>query len=100
MFQENEVIKNGLGNPKCTQALQLMLSDPKEAKKQFEGDSEVELFMSEFGKVMSSHFNQLGATQEKQKLGSKTPQSILECERPVDTSTMGVLHAEAVVRER
>lgn len=102
VFQENEVIKNGLGNQKCTQALQLMLSDPKEAKKRFEGDSEVELFMSEFGKVMSSHFDQLGATQEnqKQKLESKTPQSILECERPIGTSTMGVLHAEAVVRER
>lgn len=102
VFQENEVIKNGLGNQKCTQALQLMLSDPKEAKKRFEGDSEVELFMSVFGKVMSSHFDQLGATQENQKKnpGSKTPQSILECERPIDTSTMGVLHAEAVVRER
>ena len=96
------MIKNGLGNQKCTQALQLLLSDPQEAKKLFEGDSEVELFMSEFGKVMSSHFDQLGATQEnqKQKLGPKTPQSITEYERSVDTSTMGVLHAEAVVRER
>ena len=102
VFQENEVIRNGLGNQKCTQALQLMQSDPKEAKKRFQGDPEVDLFMSEFGRVMSSHFDQLGATQErnKQNLGSKTPQSAVEGVATINSSSMGVLQAEAVERDR
>lgn len=102
MFQENEIIRNGLGNHKCSTALQLMQSDPKEAKKRFEGDLEVELFMSEFGKVMSSHFSQLSADQERnnQNHTSKTPQSTLGSEPSINTSSMGILQAEAVERDR
>jgi hypothetical protein len=36
VFTENSIIKNGLSNPKCSAALQMMQSDPKEAKKRFE----------------------------------------------------------------
>jgi hypothetical protein len=102
VFQENEIIRKGLGNHKFSQALQLMQSDPKEAKKRFEGDPEVELFMSEFGKVMSSHFSQLGADQElnKQNHTSKAPQSTLQSEPSINISSMGVLQAEAVERDR
>jgi hypothetical protein len=70
VFQKNDVIRNGLKNARCTAALQMMQSDPKEAKKRFEGDPEVDLFMKEFGKVMSLHFNELSETQNKEK-GSK-----------------------------
>ena len=96
------MIRNGLGNHKCSQALQLMQTDPKEAKKRFEGDPEVELFMGEFGKVMSSHFSQLGADQERNKQNntSKTPQSTLQSEPSINTSSMGILQAEAVERDR
>ena len=82
--------------------MQLIQTDPKEAKKRFEGDPEVDLFMSEFGKVMSGHFSQLGADQErsKQNQTSKTPQSSLGSEPSIDTSSMGVLQAEAVERDR
>ena len=78
-----------------------MQTDPKEAKKRFEGDPEVELFMGEFGKVMSSHFSQLGADQERNKQNntSKTPQSTLQSEPSINTSSMGILQAEAVERE-
>ena len=79
-----------------------MQSDPKEAKRRFEGDLEVDLFMSEFGKVMSSHFSQLGADQERNKQSntSKTPQSTLQSEPSINTSSMGILQAEAVERDR
>ena len=37
-----------------------MQADPKEAKKRFQNDSEVDKFMKEFGRVMAGHFNSLG----------------------------------------
>lgn len=72
MFQKNDVIRNGLKNARCTAALQMMQSDPKEAKKRFEGDPEVDLFMREFGKVMSLHFNELSETQSKEKVSKES----------------------------
>ena len=39
--------------------MDLMQRNPKEAKKKFESDPEVTLFMCEFGKLMSGHFFKL-----------------------------------------
>lgn len=64
-LQENNIIKAGLGNPRCSAALQQMQANPKEAKKRFQNDPEVDLFMREFGKVMSGHFDSLGKDQSK-----------------------------------
>ena len=44
-FQANVVIRNGLLNPKCVDAMKLLQTDPKAAQKKFQGDAEVELFM-------------------------------------------------------
>lgn len=123
VFQKNEVIRNGLKNARCTAALQMMQSDPKEAKKRFEGDPEVDLFMREFGKVMSVHFNELSETQNEQK-SSKESKGKMTCsssssssrhnntngalisEETVSTAkhnkstSYGVLHEEAIERNR
>jgi hypothetical protein len=68
IFAHNPIISKGLTNPKCQQAMQLMQKDPEEARKRFGGDKEVDIFMREFGKVMSAHFEQLGEEQERAKI--------------------------------
>jgi hypothetical protein len=123
VFQTNDVIRNGLKNARCNAALQMMQSDPKEAKKRFEGDPEVDLFMKEFGKVMSLHFNELSESQNKEKTSKenkeKTTRSSsssssrhdskigkLITEETVSSSkhdkrtSYGVLHEEAIERNR
>ena len=59
-FQSNSIIRNGLLNPKCVSAMQLLQQNPKEAQKKFAGDVEVEQFMIEFSKIMADHFTELG----------------------------------------
>lgn len=70
IFNENLIIKNGLKNPKCSAALQMMQNDSKEAKKHFQGDPDVDLFLREFGRVMSNHFNQLASSNNDESNGS------------------------------
>jgi hypothetical protein len=65
IFQSNEIIANGLRNPKCAAALQLMQQNPAEAQKRFQGDPDIDRFMKEFGKVMASHFDKLGEAQNE-----------------------------------
>lgn len=67
VMQKNPILLAGLQHPKCTAALELMQKDPKEAKKRFGNDPEVDRFLREFGSVMSSHFEALGAKDEKKK---------------------------------
>ena len=62
-FSENRVISQGLTDPRCTDAMQLMQKNPGEAKKKYGGDPKVDLFLREFGKVMSGHFDKLGKEQ-------------------------------------
>lgn len=51
-------------------AIQLMQQNPKEALNKFQSDPEVTMFLQEFGKIMSAHFEALGAQQEKTKNAS------------------------------
>jgi hypothetical protein len=60
-MQANTILSSGLRNPKCMAALQLMQQSPEEAKRKFGNDPDVNAFLMEFGKVMSDHFNSLGA---------------------------------------
>jgi hypothetical protein len=46
-------------------AIQLMQQNPKEAFSKFQSDPEVVTFLQEFGKIMGTHFEALGAQQEK-----------------------------------
>lgn len=97
-FQANPVIRNGLLNPKCVAAMKLLQTDPKAAQKKFQGDVEVELFMKEFGGVMSDHFNALAEEEKKKKAeeekAARTAASIPKVEE------IGVLQYEAEKRHQ
>ena len=45
--------------------MEMMQKNSTEAKKKFQGDPEVDLFLREFGLVMSVHFEKLGKDNEK-----------------------------------
>ena len=98
-------------NPKCMTAMQLMQSDPEAAKKKsvpiryiydsqhanwlfiyyicrFMGDPDVDAFLKEFGRVMSAHFEKLGA-QQSASVSALTKAHVEE---------MGVLQAVAARR--
>jgi hypothetical protein len=120
VFQTNDVIRNGLNNARCTAALQMMQSDPKEAKKRFEGDPEIDLFMKEFGKVMSLHFNELSESQSKEnaskenkektasssssrhdgKIGKLITEETVSSSKHDKRTSYGVLQEEAIERNR
>ena len=76
IFASNPVISKGLMNPKCQQAMQLMQKNPEEARKRFGKDQEVDLFMREFGKVMSSHFEKMGEQQQQQEVNEKVKEQV------------------------
>lgn len=72
-FAANPIIARGLRNPKCQKAMELMQKSPEQAKKQFLGDTEVDEFIKEFGKVMGTHFDKLGDEQEKKAASNLGP---------------------------
>lgn len=84
-----------MSNPKCMAAIELMQKDPKEAKKRFESDPEVTLFMNEFGKVMSEHFFTLSERQGKSDSSNQSSNAIT---KPVQE--IGPLQAAAVKKSR
>ena len=89
LMQSNPIIAAGLQSKKCTIALQLMQQDPAEAKRRFADDPDVGLFLREFGKIMGSHFDQLG---QQQQLPATTPLP------PVQE--IGPLHAEVIKKSK
>lgn len=93
-LHDNPILAHGLNNPKCMAALTLLQSDPAEAKKRFEKDPDVSLFLQEFGRVMSSHFTSLGASQDTQQKQSSTSTAL-----PI-VQEIGPLHAEAINRDK
>mmetsp|Transcript_9478 Transcript_9478/g.9537 ORF Transcript_9478/g.9537 Transcript_9478/m.9537 type:complete len:352 (-) Transcript_9478:26-1081(-) len=92
-FQNNPIIAAGMQNPKCITAMQLMQSNPTEAKYRYEGDKEIEIFLKEFGKLMSMHFERLGAISVQNETDDK--------KRGISSvDEIGPLHAEALRRSR
>jgi len=85
LMMGNEVLARGLRNPRCTAAIELMQRDPKEAQRRFKGDPEVDLFLREFGKVMSAHFESLSQKQQGEQQQQQAPE-------------VGPLHAEVLRR--
>lgn len=73
IFASNPIISRGLRNPRCQKALEMMQKDPEQAKKLFLGDTEVDEFMKEFGKVMGDHFDKLGEEQEQKSASNLGP---------------------------
>ena len=70
-----------------------MQKDPKEAERRYKGDPDVDEFIREFGKIMSGHFNKLGAQQEEEQ---QRKQGGIPNPKPVQE--IGPLHAEALER--
>ena len=93
-LQGNPILSRGLSNPKCMAALTLLQSDPASAKRRFEHDPDVSMFLQEFGRVMADHFNSLGAQTEQQK--SLTAPS---ASAPI-VQEIGPLHAESLSRQK
>jgi hypothetical protein len=93
-LQDNPILSRGLSNPKCMAALQLLQSDPTEAKKRFEKDPDVSLFLQEFGRVMSSHFTSLGASQDTQQSQQSSASTLPAVQE------IGPLHADAINRDK
>eukprot|EP01041_Mallomonas_annulata_P005066 gene5067-10141_t len=116
-FQSNPIISAGLSSPRCVTAMQLMQSDPAEAKRRFENDEVVSVFLREFGRLMSTHFEQLGVEQsqsqqqqqtstmkgDKVSHTSSTPSSSSSLSSSVlsaSPSEMGALQADAIRRAK
>lgn len=72
-LQKNAIISRGLSDPKCVAALKLMQKNPNEAKYRFSGDPEINLFLQEFGKVMSDHFFSLSKKEESVAIAAPSP---------------------------
>lgn len=94
VFQSNKILSAGFRSPKCTAALELLKSNPKEAQKKFSSDQEVSNFLAEFARVMSTHFEELG-----KKEPSSTPQQVPPTPAPA-IQELGPLHAEALRRQK
>lgn len=77
-FQSNPIVARGLNNPKCQAAIQAMQKNPNEAKKKFGDDPEVDLFMREFGKLMSAHFESLGSTSDTSSTKTSSITSLVD----------------------
>merc|ERR1719387_20682 len=51
----------GLSNPDVMEAFSLMQKDPGQAKKKYANNPEVTKFLTEFSKLMATHFEVLGS---------------------------------------
>lgn len=89
-IKESSVLMNGLQSPKCMAALQLMQTNPKECKKKFERDVEVNMFLQEFGRLMGAHFESMAPASSVTNEDRKLP--------PVQE--IGPLHAEAIQKSK
>eukprot|EP01033_Poteriospumella_lacustris_P009712 gene9712-6950_t len=81
MVSTNSVLSQGLKNPRCVAAMELLQRDPKEAQKRYQGDPEVGQFLTEFCKVMSIHFTALGEQQAKASSTEEAPMEESEEEK-------------------
>lgn len=64
VMQSRPDLLKGLSDPKVQQAMQLMQSDPEEAKRRFGNDAEVTNFLKEFSSLMGTHFDILSKSKE------------------------------------
>ncbi len=102
VFKQNPIIARGMSDPRCQAALQLMQTDPKEAQKRFQHDQEVNVFLQEFGKVMSGHFDALGAKEQQQQESQQVPHAAAGVgaatsgggSKILDMDTLGPLHKQ------
>jgi hypothetical protein len=95
VLQQNPILSAGLRDPRCIAAIEVMQKDPKEAMKRFQNDPVVTLFLQEFGRVMSAHFEQL-AKQQAQQQQSSSPTAVSE----KIIEEVGPLQAKALQKQK
>lgn len=96
MISSNQILSQGLKNPRCVTAMELLQRDPKLAQERYKGDPEVGLFLQEFCKVMSVHFTSLG-----EKQGSTTPASSASTSSSSNIiEEVGPLQARALAKQK
>lgn len=96
-LKENPILSKGLTHPKCQAAIELMQKDPEKAKQMFGKDPEVDLFMREFGKVMSEHFMGLGVDQNTNSHSQGNSQNT---PKVAPVQEVGPLQAEAMKKAK
>lgn len=96
-MSNNPILSQGLKNPRCLAAMELLQRDPKEAQKRFQGDPEVGIFMQEFCKVMSIHFTALGEQQNQSGKSSNSGAPQASFNR---IEEIGPLQARAVTKQK
>lgn len=65
-LQSDPVLAKGMTDPECQHALDLLKSNPAEAKKKYEGNKKVESFMKAFMSSVGEHFSKLGEKEHKE----------------------------------
>jgi hypothetical protein len=94
-------------------ALELMQKSPAEAKARFGSDEEVDVFMREFGRVMSEHFmgldkkskttssiGNVSSTGSSSNSNSNSSSSGSSSGKTTSSDAMGPLAAAAIEKER
>lgn len=104
-FKTNPIISKGLSNPKCQAAIQTMQRDPAEAKRLFASDPDVDIFMREFGKLMSTHFESFTPSNNSSTadLKNENNENNKISEESVASSSVqeiGPLHAEVLKNQK
>lgn len=95
-FSKNKVLESGFKNPKCVAAIELMQKDPQEAKKRFANDPEVNIFMQEFGRVMSNHFTNIGSGAGPSSSSTNAAVKNVDNNPVQEIQEIGPLHAQVL----
>jgi len=74
-MQSRPDLLKGLSDPKMQQAMQLMQSDPEEAKRRFGNDPGVTSFLKEFSSLMGTHFDILSKSKEPGGASASPPKA-------------------------
>ena len=73
-----------------------MKRDPKEAMERYQSQGKVQIFLQEFGKVMSGHFESL-ASQEEEKADQKKKEK--KETKKEEVITLGPLHSQILEKK-
>ena len=87
MLQSDPVVREGLKDPQCVAAMQLMSEKPQEAMKRYQTDPRMSAFLKQFASIMAIHFDTLGQQQQ--------PSSTTSAPTPV-VQEIGPLHAQVL----
>lgn len=97
-LQSRPELLKSLSDPKIQEAMQLMQTDPDEARRRYSDNEEVSKFIKDFGSLMATHFNVLSkeASNTKPQSGYSAPkEQIAKSPKPVQNA-QNVQNAQAL----